>query len=680
MKGFVTAHEEQGRYMLHSHIQLFLEELSMSLRKLMFSDDEETAKMARVEFLADVDEFMDSTYGVELVTDCPKEGCKNELGSSPKVENAPDTNTRIAKARHKGAFREMNAQLMHCPVCLETCSHQDLVENSLTQWRKGYKLPAIDENEVLQDDTKEVQWMSRARLDMVAYTHSYHMTCGCAHDLLLDTSLWKNQGTRDLLKQKKFDEHRWQHTSSCWKKGCVCRFGPLPWKPNETRSVIHEDKGLPGEKNTSIKWHSLRPNDLSLNVPPWMILNKRPMGCQYVNTHNKAIGDVLNCNTNVQIGDGSHVFYSTCYLSKSTQEEDKERQQRVHNAIIKLLIKREQEVLLSASPDEENDDNTFVDGLCAMLRGVNAATSRHVVSSPMGHLITMLDGSRFEYSHEFVNLLVSQLDATLEGRPVDARIRTNKGRSGKKILWPDSSADDYIHRPNHRDTNGLCSHAYFSKYQKQCKTFKEMNHKSQTSNCVSSNSNGFENNNKNKGCVNDDDLPQVQNEEAKLVFAASHPGQEFSHLRRRKLEVIPVLNIQKGSLCSIEDLNLNSDAVSNEDNEKRESYAKMALLMFHPFRNKEDIQIEGSYWNKFNDERIKWGNKEETTFLTEGFSILQNIDDRSTSSSKAQRARDPVTLQKPLKDFDLLEDDNDNYCLEEKDMKEKEYDAPDLWR
>ena len=218
MKGFVTAHEEQGRYMLHSHIQLFLEELSMSLRKLMFSDDEETAKMARVEFLADVDEFMDSTYGVELVTDCPKEGCKNELGSSPKVENAPDTNTRIAKARHKGAFREMNAQLMHCPVCLETCSHQDLVENSLTQWRKGYKLPAIDENEVLQDETKGVQWMSRARLDMVAYTHSYHMMCGCAHDSLPDTSLWKNQGIRDLLKQKKFDEHRWQHTSSCWKK------------------------------------------------------------------------------------------------------------------------------------------------------------------------------------------------------------------------------------------------------------------------------------------------------------------------------------------------------------------------------------------------------------------------------------------------------------------------------
>ena len=123
MKGFAIAHEEQGRYMLHSHIQLFLDELSMTLRKLMFSDDEETAKKARVEFLANVDEFMDSTYGVELVTDCPKKGCMNELGSSPKVENAPDTSMRIAKARHKSAFLEMNAQLMHCPVCRQTCSH-----------------------------------------------------------------------------------------------------------------------------------------------------------------------------------------------------------------------------------------------------------------------------------------------------------------------------------------------------------------------------------------------------------------------------------------------------------------------------------------------------------------------------------------------------------------------------
>ena len=64
-------------------------------------------------------------------------------------------------------------------------------------------LPTIDENEVLLGESKEGQWLLRARLDMVAYTHSYHMICGCAHDSLPDTSLWKNQRVRDLLKQKK---------------------------------------------------------------------------------------------------------------------------------------------------------------------------------------------------------------------------------------------------------------------------------------------------------------------------------------------------------------------------------------------------------------------------------------------------------------------------------------------
>ena len=117
---------------------------------------------------------------------------QNELGSSPNVENAPDTNMCIAKARHTGAYGEMKAQLMHCPVCFETYSHQDLVTNSLKQWRKGHELPTIDENEVLVDDSKELQCILRAKLDMVAYTHSYHMMCGCAHDSLPDTSLWKN--------------------------------------------------------------------------------------------------------------------------------------------------------------------------------------------------------------------------------------------------------------------------------------------------------------------------------------------------------------------------------------------------------------------------------------------------------------------------------------------------------
>ena len=107
-------------------------------------------------------------------------------------------------------------------------------------------------------------------------------------------------------------------------------------------------------------------------------------------------------------------------MSKSTQEEDRKQHCRVNKASIKLLIKREQQAMMPTCKDEENNNNEFVDGLCEMLQGMNAATLRHVVSLTMGHLITMLGGIRVEYSHEFVNLLVSQLDATLEGLPVDA--------------------------------------------------------------------------------------------------------------------------------------------------------------------------------------------------------------------------------------------------------------------
>ena len=124
--------------------------------------------------------------------------------------------------------------------------------------------------------------------------------------------------------------------------------------------------------------------------------------------------------------------------------------------------------------DKKQDVNSFVDRLCAMLRGMNAATSRNVISSTMAHLITTLDGARFQYSHEFVNLLVSQIDATLEGLPVDARIRKNKSKNGETVLWTDSSADDYIHRPNKTDFENISAYHYFSYYKKMFKTFKQM--------------------------------------------------------------------------------------------------------------------------------------------------------------------------------------------------------------
>ena len=183
---FVIAHKEHGRYMLHSHIQLFLEELSMALRNIIFAKDDETKKKARADFLDHIDKVMDSSYGVELATDCPK-----EFGSPVKVQNEPDIDTQIAKARHKSSCCDLNAQLIQYPKCLKTCSHNNFVHNLLQQWKQGCALPEIDEIEMFDADEKDVSWPTRAKLDMAAYTHSYHMMHGCARDSLSNNLLWK---------------------------------------------------------------------------------------------------------------------------------------------------------------------------------------------------------------------------------------------------------------------------------------------------------------------------------------------------------------------------------------------------------------------------------------------------------------------------------------------------------
>jgi hypothetical protein len=151
----------------------------------------------------------------------------------------------------------------------------------------------------------------------------------------------------------------------------------------------------------------------------------------------------FNFNTNVRIGDVSQVFYSTLYTCKSTQEEDSEKQLRIGQAVIRR-IKR----LLEETTEEQNKvEPSFSEGLSRVLSGLNAATTRNVISATMAHLIPSNGGSRFVFSHKFSDLLVGQMEATLNGHKINVRIRTNKLHDGQIISWPESLADDYIHRP-----------------------------------------------------------------------------------------------------------------------------------------------------------------------------------------------------------------------------------------
>jgi hypothetical protein len=114
----------------------------------------------------------------------------------------------------------------------------------------------------------------------------------------------------------------------------------------------------------------------------------------------------------------------------------------------------------------------------------------------------------FIYSHEFGNLLVTQLVPTLEGKELYVRLRSTLS-GHKTIIWPDLSADDNIHRPIDCIIENMSSYRMELKYIKMFKKFKEMKK-------VSLSVNFYTNTNK------DDDTQGAG--QHTFAFKDSHPG------------------------------------------------------------------------------------------------------------------------------------------------------------
>ncbi len=222
------------------------------------------------------------------------------------------------------------------------------------------------------------------------------MNRGCA--LESDPFGGHNNIRKTLLKYT-FEEHSACHCASCFKKGCKCRLlFPFMSTPS---TYIHEDRGDINNNETL----QFCLNGSFNSVYPFMVIPKRPMGCQFINAHNELISEVFNFNINIQIRDASQVFYSTLYTSKSTQDEDNKKQMHIGHAVIKRI-----NCLLDENQtngcDQTTSEPSFGEGLSRILLGLNAATKRNVISSTIAHLISCNNGSRFVFSHKFSDLLV----------------------------------------------------------------------------------------------------------------------------------------------------------------------------------------------------------------------------------------------------------------------------------
>ena len=595
---FFAADEEQARKTLHGHWQIWIKEMNQILRNALFDNDPKTRSQARKKFNNFIDESMSASFDAELVithnciNNSNNEQARKELPNNIFKEKDPDS---FRQARNKNFCNDINGGIMFCGQCNDTISTVDIVNQSLKRWKDDI-LTGIRAQDNRPDTNLPI---SQERLDMASYLHSYHMDGGCVPE---KDKFWGDKNIRHTLLKYRFEEHSNGHRASCFKKGCECRF-LFPFL-SSSHTYIHEDKGE--NDDNEIAQYFL---DGSVNkVYPFMVIPKRPMGCQYINTHNAAISEVFNCNSNIQIGDASQVFYSTLYTSKSTQDEDSEQQLRIARSIIKRM-KRLLEETQTIECDQITLGPSFGEGLSRVLSGLNAATTRNVQSSTMAHLITCQNGSRFVYSHMFSNLLVTQMEATLENHPTNVRIRTSKsktpGEDGQ--CWPDSLADDYIYRPEHEEFENSCFYQMTREYKKKFKKLK---------------------------------AESID----KFWFSERHPGHAFSHLCKLKCPTIPKISLPPNKMCSVEELELNNKMPTEETSDKREWYAKMALLMFYPYRSLGDLKICTTYWSLFCRELQLHLEKQKHTFWSKGFEILQNMEDRSNIQKHIKRARDPISL------------------------------------
>jgi hypothetical protein len=274
---------------------------------------------------------------------------------------------------------------MFCQDYEQTISTTEIVNHSLKRWKD-----TVIQGTRAQDNRPDTNIpLSPERLDMAAYTFSYHMNGGCT---LESDPFWGHNDMGKTLLKYRCEEHSACNCALCFKKGCECRF-LFPFMPTLS-TYIHEDRG-DNNKNETL-WFCQ--NGSINSVYPFMVLPKRPMGCQFINAHNKPISEVFNFNTNIRIGDVLQVFYSTFTQANQHKMKIAKKQLRIGCAVIKR-IKHLLEENQTNGCDQTPSEPSFGEGLIRVLSGLNAATTRNVISSTMVHLISCNNGSRFVFSH-----------------------------------------------------------------------------------------------------------------------------------------------------------------------------------------------------------------------------------------------------------------------------------------
>jgi len=113
------------------------------------------------------------------------------------------------------------------------------------------------------------------------------------------------------------------------------------------------------------------------------------------------------------------------------------------------------------------------------------------------------------------------------------------------------------------------------------------------------------------------------NEDINLEFIEGHEARMFTKLSKLKQWVVPMMFYDGDRICKIELLDLGRTETNPIAKEFREEYAKTALMMFYPFRDKADLMINNSHWILFEQELNK--DAEENVIFSLLLSALHEV-------------------------------------------------------
>ena len=347
---------------------------------------------------------------------------------------------------------------------------------------------------------------------------------------------------------------------------------------------------------------------------------------------------MFSCNTNIQIGSPTHIFYATNYSFKDTQADDRERYLRIGTYVIRRLLRMKSRAIALNLDAENNDDDqesnsnepNFSEALSRILSGINANLSKAIVSSTLAHFIVTNDGSRFSYSHGFVPLLASQALDVLNNKEGDFCLRQNFDDDTKEVvLWPDSQLDDFWYWPD--VLHDYCYYQFIMDYEKKPKTFNQMRKKKvKTASAALSSfisdeamEAGSEEDDENDDTVdkeflddndvesvNDETYAAISNNSNTLRFKEDHPGAKYADLVKWKVQVIPIMSLAKDSMCRMEELEMETNNPSATAITRRETYARNVLILFLKGNYLSELEslddLRGpcdTYWERFKQAR-----------------------------------------------------------------------------